>query len=240
MINAVRTSIRDSRVVMPPEVERLVEHIPAWLYPFVRVIDGTICRERIIERDTRVEDWVNVQVHDEPIFGWEPAVIIGPYVLTGWGPREIEQEQARRHAIQHAPSQAQAEVTAGPLAPWVTAVLVAVTLVALMPFFQWFHEHNPGAFALVVGFAVLALVWPTPFDVPTSPGIPASPLAVHYCAANLACRIFLFYLLISYLFLRTYWPAPVVIAFIAVLCYVIGGRFQEARLRECLNAQTIL
>jgi len=66
----------------------LIEKIPDWLYPFVQVIDGDIFRERIIERDTQVEEWVDsVEVRDEPICGTEPGVIIGPFVLTGWGPR---------------------------------------------------------------------------------------------------------------------------------------------------------
>lgn len=51
LINAVRTSIRNSTVIMPPQIVRLVESIPEWLYPFVEVIDGHIVRELIIERD---------------------------------------------------------------------------------------------------------------------------------------------------------------------------------------------
>lgn len=96
VMNAVRTSIANSRVVQPPPVGRLVERVPRWLYPAVEIIDGQIFRERIIERDTGTADWTDVQVRDEPIFGSDPSVIIGPYVLVGWGPREIAAEERRR------------------------------------------------------------------------------------------------------------------------------------------------
>jgi len=100
VMNAFHTSIGNSNVVMPPQVTRLCQAVPEWLHPFVRVIDGTIFRERIVERDTGVENWQDVQIHDEPIVGWEPGVVIGPYVLTGWGPREVRAEQQRRETAQ--------------------------------------------------------------------------------------------------------------------------------------------
>ena len=71
VINAVRTSIGNSAVVIPPPVANLIKAIPTWLYPSVEVIDGDIIRERIIERDTGVEDWRVAQVDDEPIVDWE-------------------------------------------------------------------------------------------------------------------------------------------------------------------------
>ncbi len=98
-MNAVRASIRNSQVVMPPAVVRLVEVVPEWLDDFVQVIDGDIFRKRIIEQDTKVKNWADMQVRDEPIIGCEPGVIIGPYVLTGWGPREVAAESDRRKTV---------------------------------------------------------------------------------------------------------------------------------------------
>lgn len=96
VMDAFYTTIRNSRVVVPLNVQALIDNIPCWLYPFVRVIDGQIIRERIIEQDYRQEAWQQVRLADEPVFGCEPAVIIGPFVLAGWGPREIAAELARR------------------------------------------------------------------------------------------------------------------------------------------------
>jgi len=120
VMDAIRTSIGNSRVVMPLAVTEMVKEIPDWLYPCVEVIDGKIVREVIIERDTRVESWEQaVTVQDEPIYGCEPAVLIGPYVLTGWGPREIEAELQRRQKTQAtAPEAAPQSLTAACLAAW--------------------------------------------------------------------------------------------------------------------------
>ena len=100
LINAVRTSIGNSTVIMPPPIVRLVDSIPRWLYPFVEVIDGQIVRELIIERDVSVEDWTQVDVRDEPIIDIDPGIVIGPYVLSGWGSMEIQKEQERRQVAQ--------------------------------------------------------------------------------------------------------------------------------------------
>jgi hypothetical protein len=98
VMNAFRTTLGNSRVIVPPQVERLIQAIPEWLYPQAEMIDGDIFRERIIEQDYRQEAWQEVRVKDEPIYGCEPGVIVGPYVLTGWGPREVAAEQSRRTA----------------------------------------------------------------------------------------------------------------------------------------------
>ena len=76
VIDALRTSIGNSRVVMPPEVKELVDHIPKWLYPFIqrgrwKALPGTDHRTGY-----PVQDWVHEVVRDEPIFGCEPAVIL--------------------------------------------------------------------------------------------------------------------------------------------------------------------
>jgi hypothetical protein len=138
-MNAFRTTIGNSRVVVPPNVERLIRAIPEWLYPQVEMIDGDIFRERIIEQDYCQEVWQEVRVKDEPIYGCEPGVIIGPYVLTGWGPREVAAEQARRAAM----SEKQQRDEAGQVASWrspvmqvAAAIFLFLGLVLLMRSFQ--------------------------------------------------------------------------------------------------------
>ena len=104
VLEAFHTSISNSRVIMPPQVKRLVASIPEWLRNVVQVVDGTIFREKIVEQDYRDETWQSVRVHEEPVYGCEPAVIIGSFVLTGWGPREVAAELLRREqeaSVQH-------------------------------------------------------------------------------------------------------------------------------------------
>ena len=95
VMNAFHTTIQNTQVVMPPNVQTLVRAIPEWLTGFVRIIDGEIIRQQIVECDFRVDAWQEVQHRDIPIYGCEPAVIIDQFVLTGWGPMEVAAEQER-------------------------------------------------------------------------------------------------------------------------------------------------
>ena len=98
--DAFHTTISDSGVVMPRAVREFVDRIPDWLAPIVRIIDGKIAREIIVERDSETEHWEQTtETRDIPVFGNEPAVVIDEVVLTGWGPREIEKELSRREPL---------------------------------------------------------------------------------------------------------------------------------------------
>lgn len=99
-IDAFHTSIDNSTVVMPQSVAALCSGIPKWLEPVVRVIDGKLVRELIIERDQKTEKWEQHETRDVPVFDCEPAVVIDRVVLTGWGPTEINRELARRSSIE--------------------------------------------------------------------------------------------------------------------------------------------
>ncbi len=94
LINAIRTSVANSSVVMPDPVLRMIQCVPTWLVQFVEVIEGHIIRERIIERDVATEDWTKVSIRDEPIYHTDPGIVIGPYVVCGWILPENQDDQA--------------------------------------------------------------------------------------------------------------------------------------------------
>ncbi len=222
VMNAGCTTIRISRVVVPPQVVPLLERIPEWLYPLVQMIDGDIIRERIIEQDTRVENWADVQVRDEPIFGWEPAVIIGPYVLTGWGPREVGQEQARRKTVEKTAT----AQTARRRAPWLVVASVAMTLVALLLLIEWLRGAGGGVFVVLATAAAIGAVWQAAFDFATARHSPTAALAAHFLAATFAFQLLLGYWLIARWFQPMSWVTPVVLVVSAVLAHAVGRRFQ--------------
>lgn len=161
-INAFCTSIENSRVVVPENVQRMMKQIPDWLRPSVQVVDGTLVRELIVESHVRTE------VTDIPVYGCEPAVIIGPFVLSGWGPREIDQE-LRRVAQTEAPStesQHQQES-----APWIG--LAGVTVVSVLCAAGMAHWVHP-AFALLGVVLVVFAVWCGMKANAVSPGSPST------------------------------------------------------------------
>ena len=164
VMNAVQTTIGNSRVVMPPEVRRLVERVPAWLYPFVSVIDGDLFRERIVEQDVKLEEWTDVQVRDEPIFGCEPAVIIGPYVLTGWGPREVRQEQDRRSSAQESGLAHSSLLTSARRAPLFVAAAVVLSLIALLLMGRAMNGSGGAVFVVLASLAAIGCAWQAALD----------------------------------------------------------------------------
>lgn len=226
VMNAVCTTIRNSQVVMPPQVVRLVEQVPEWLYPFVQVIDGDIFRERIIEQDTGVETWTDVRVRDEPIYGCEPGVIIGPFVLTGWGPREVGEEQSRRHKIQNAAAQQTTEGTARRRAPWFVVAAVALTLVGLLLLVQWLHGSGSFFFVGLATAAAIGAVWQATFDFATARRNPTASLAAHCATASIACQLLLAGWLVARWFQPLSWVTPVVLALGAILAHAATRRFQ--------------
>ncbi|MCA9195994.1 MAG: hypothetical protein KDA87_00590 [Planctomycetales bacterium] len=93
-IEAIQTSIENANVPMPSFVADLVERIPSWMRPTITVIDGYLIRERITRKELCKTTITQVEEEEELLYGHEPAVCFGPYVLTGWGPRDIDEMNA--------------------------------------------------------------------------------------------------------------------------------------------------
>lgn len=223
-MQAVHTSIGNSQVVMPPQVQRLCEAVPDWLYPFIQVIDGTIVRERIIERDTRVDQWADRTQRDEPIIGCEPGVILGSFVLTGWGPREVKAEELRREAA----VLEQSSRTATHSARWrwpllaAVAVLMAVCAVGL----TYFAPPGAGVLTGLATLATLIAFWQAALDFATSRQNPTAALWAHCTTASLGTQ----FLLVLWLVTRfsqpwSWWP-PLLLAGGGLVAHVLGRRFR--------------
>jgi hypothetical protein len=226
VMNAVCTTIANSKVVMPPQVVALLKQVPDWLYPFIQVIDGDIFRERIIEQDTGVETWTDVRVRDEPIYGCEPAVIIGPYVLTGWGPREVGQEQARRDSVHTAAQRTAEERAARRRAPWFAVAAVAMAVIGVLLLIQWLRVGRGGPFVVLATIAAIGSVWQSAFDFGTVRRNAMAAVAAHFTSAAVAFQILLVYWLAARWFQPMSWVTPVALGLAAVLCFALGRRFR--------------
>jgi hypothetical protein len=153
--DAFHTSIDDSQVVMPPAVRKLVDNIPEWLAPIVRVIDGKLAREIVIERDIKKESWEQNEPEDIPVFGCEPAVVIDHIVLTGWGPRDIDAELARRNEQTQLQKQATERRKATLVAPACWTLGCCFSVLSL-----WLFWQSSTPTALGAAFAVLLVAVP--------------------------------------------------------------------------------
>lgn len=229
VMHAIRTSVENTRVVMPPHVERLCLAIPVWLKPFVEVIDGTIFRERIIERDMRVENWQDVQVKveviDEPIMGHEPGIIIGSYVLTGWGPREVEAELRRREAIAHESALAQQATVASVRYPiaGVGSGLLATLAVAAM--FGAMSGTVSGWLVVITAFLSLAAAWQAAFDYATVRHERVAREWANLLTFSLGCQFATALWAIARLFQPLHWTIPVTLVALAVSAQIFLSLF---------------
>lgn len=95
-VDAIQTDLENSQVIMPSFVQDLVEQIPDWMRPSIGVVDGYLIRQQISERELCSHTVTQTVMEEELLHGHEPAITLGPYVLTGWGPHDIAIEQERR------------------------------------------------------------------------------------------------------------------------------------------------
>lgn len=226
VMNAVRTSILNSQVVMPPVVQELVKVVPDWLDDFVYVIDGDIFRERIIEQDIRAEKWADVQVYDEPIIGCEPGVIIGPYVLTGWGPREVAAELERKRVGDAIAAREESLVAAGRRAPLLGAAAVALTLVALGLLVNSLRGNGGMLVSILATVTALGTLWQAAFDAATAQRNPTAALFAHCLTVTLGCQLLIAEWLVARWFMPLSWLIPLALAGTAIASYVLGRRFR--------------
>jgi len=222
VIDAIHASIGNSAVVMPPQIVRLTKSIPEWLYPFVDVIDGQIVRERIIERDVSVEDWSKVVVRDVPIIGGDPSIVIGPFVLSGWGPREIQQEQERRQLIQDTAQQKFRER----LAPVLVAAAIFLSITSLWLLTRWLQGHGGLLFVVLATGTAVAALWQALFDIAVSRRYAAAAFYAHCMMVSGAMALFLAEWTVARIFFPLSWLTPVLLGGAAFLSYQIGRQFR--------------
>ena len=107
----------------------------------MRILEGDLILERVIERDVREEQWETTPVLRSS-YELEPAILLGHYVITGWGQQEINREKSRRKRIATQDNQQIPKVdhkqrvlagkTCDMLKPW--AMAIGASAVAMMLF----------------------------------------------------------------------------------------------------------
>lgn len=81
-------------VEIPDGVRRLILGAPAWLQSQLKLIVGTIIREEISQQNLNDTYWQSLGVI--PHIHCDPALIIGNFVLSGWGPSDQQHFQQSR------------------------------------------------------------------------------------------------------------------------------------------------
>lgn len=77
---------------LPASIQQLIEQAPSWLSSQLQLVNGTLTQESVKKLVVRDETWQIVR--RVPRMHNDPALVIGPFVLAGWGPSD-EEEGAR-------------------------------------------------------------------------------------------------------------------------------------------------
>lgn len=90
LVRAEAQLIGESKVLIPREQRTMIESLPDWLAPSIRIVEGMLIRETLVEQDLGVHTW---EIKND-VVQWhnDPAIVLGPFVLSAWGPTEVQKE----------------------------------------------------------------------------------------------------------------------------------------------------
>lgn len=104
LMNAVRESLDKVTVVIPREIQPVLDAIPEWLKSMSEIVSGMCVRTRQAQITVKDEEWqrrefigshiVTESVSTDVYF--DPAVTFGNYVLAGWSDADIHRENQLR------------------------------------------------------------------------------------------------------------------------------------------------
>ncbi|HQX52147.1 MAG TPA: hypothetical protein PLY87_17410 [Planctomycetaceae bacterium] len=141
VMNAEARETTQTKLPIPQDHDQFLQRIPAWIRKHIRVLEGDLILEKVVTTEVRKESFqskpIRRSVNEEtlpavrPTLEFDPAILLGHYVLTGWTQREIEKEKHRRsqlpktpHAPQVVDHRRAAGRNYGALAPYATAGVI--------------------------------------------------------------------------------------------------------------------
>jgi hypothetical protein len=77
------------RDMLPPRLRPLSDLLPAYLHGIVSTVEGLLIAERVVEWDVETSQSTHDAIIPHPRIPFDPAIIIGPYVLAGWTDRDF-------------------------------------------------------------------------------------------------------------------------------------------------------
>lgn len=135
LMHASSSLLEYTPTMIPARFQPVAQAVPDWLRPLVEVVDGKRFRQQIVSTPVSTEGYAESQTRvdsEEVVLRPDPAILLGNrYVLTGWGPEEMEGEQERQAAVARQESEQQRRRTgaaAAKLRGWATIALLVQAL----------------------------------------------------------------------------------------------------------------
>lgn len=96
VIHAIECRPDDAFIHVPAFHHKIIESIPEWLQPHLALVEGTLISAQQFEIEAEEREFSSTEV--VPHYHNDPALVLGQFVLTGWGPREIQEELRQRES----------------------------------------------------------------------------------------------------------------------------------------------
>lgn len=165
VMNAEARRLNEVQHPIPEDKQAFLNKVPGWIRQHMRVLEGDLILERVIERKIRDEQWKTTPVLRSS-YELDPAILLGHYVVTGWGQQDVNRERFRRKRItnqsQMQPpdddrkSRAAAGKTFNSLRPWTVATAAGATALMLFSRLQP-AAMVPLALLLTIVFIVISV-----------------------------------------------------------------------------------
>ena len=138
VMNAEARQVNQVQHPIPADKQAFLDKVPGWIRQHMRVVEGDLILERVIERKIREEQWETTPVLRSS-YELDPAILLGHYVVTGWGQQEVSRERFRRKRVANKEPTPQVDhkprILAGKtyasLKPWAVATSAGATAMML-------------------------------------------------------------------------------------------------------------
>ncbi len=97
LVNARPVPQDEATLPIPRRQQAILEALPTWISPAIKIVEGTVIRATVAIQDQGAHQWTEQRVVEDKVY-WhnDPAIVLGPFVLSAWGQNEIEEEVALR------------------------------------------------------------------------------------------------------------------------------------------------
>jgi hypothetical protein len=102
-MHVIETDIRTGGFVHVPKFhQQVIDQIPGWVRGSTCLVEGTLIGHQLVEHEQEAfqvqhQDVIRITYHGDP------AVVLGQFVLTGWGPEEIKKDLSERDIAKESP-----------------------------------------------------------------------------------------------------------------------------------------
>ena len=83
-------SLKEYRNRKPKRVKEFLKHIPIWLEPLLKIVDGQITMEEIVRRKTIDEIVATEEVIS--VYKYSPGILLGNFNLVGWSADDLPEK----------------------------------------------------------------------------------------------------------------------------------------------------